>query len=66
MGGGGGGREWGKLHVMLIKDTFRREKQQHLSEAVLGIRMFSGLPGPDPDPSVRGTDPDPAPDPSLF
>jgi hypothetical protein len=62
----GGGGEWGKLHVMLIKNTFRREKQQHLSEAVLGIRMFLGLPGPDPDPSVRDTDPDPAPDPSLF
>jgi hypothetical protein len=33
---------------------------------VLGIRirMFLGLP--DPDPLVRGADPDPAPDPSLF
>jgi hypothetical protein len=33
---------------------------------VLGIRirMFLGLP--DPDPLVRGMDPDPAPDPSLF
>jgi hypothetical protein len=30
--------------------------------AVLRIRMFSGLP--DPDPLVRGMDP--APDPSLF
>jgi hypothetical protein len=27
-----------------------------------GIRMFLGLPDPDPDPLVRGTDPDP----SLF
>jgi hypothetical protein len=33
--------------------------------------MFSGLPDPDPDPLVRGTDPDPAdpeldPDPDLL
>jgi hypothetical protein len=28
------------------------------------IRMLLGLPNPDPDPLVRGTDP--APDPSLF
>jgi hypothetical protein len=28
------------------------------------IRMFSGLP--DPDPLVRGADLDPAPDPSFF
>jgi hypothetical protein len=33
---------------------------------VLGIRirMFVGLP--DPDPLVRGAEPDPAPDPSLY
>ncbi len=30
------------------------------------IRMFLGLPDPDPDSIVRGMDPDPAPDPSLF
>ncbi len=28
--------------------------------------MFSGLPDPEPDLLVRGTDPAPAPDPSLF
>jgi hypothetical protein len=32
-------------------------------QAVLGIRMFWGLP--DPDPLVRGTDPDPADQASL-
>ncbi len=38
-----------------------------MRKAVLGIRrirMFLGLP--DPDPLARGTDLDPAPDPSLF
>jgi hypothetical protein len=28
--------------------------------------MFLGLPVPDPDTLVRGTNSDPAPDPSLF
>jgi hypothetical protein len=31
---------------------------------VIRIRMFLGLP--DPDPLLRGMDPDQAPDPSLF
>ncbi len=32
------------------------------------ILMFLGLPAPDPDPLLRGTEPDPAPDldPSVF
>jgi hypothetical protein len=38
---------------------------------MLGIRIrrspiFLGLPDPDPDPLVRGTDPDLAPDPSRI
>jgi hypothetical protein len=41
-----------------------RETGREEIEAVLGIRMFLGLP--DPEPLVRGTDPDPDPDPSLF
>jgi hypothetical protein len=36
----------------------------HLSNRM--FRMFFGLPDPDKNPLVRGTDPDPAPDPSLF
>jgi hypothetical protein len=30
------------------------------------IRMFLGLPAPDSDPLVRGTNPHQTPDPSLF
>ncbi len=46
--------------------SFTKMEIKHTLEAVLGIRMFLGLP--DPDPLVTGTDPDPdpAPEPSLF
>ncbi len=50
--------------VSIWQETFLTAKQSGLTSfSVLGIqvRMFLGLP--DPDPLVRGTDPDP--DPSL-
>jgi hypothetical protein len=53
---------------IVLQYTLKRRKGNTNEIPVLGIRirMFFGLP--DPDPLVRGTDPNPdsAPDPSLF
>jgi hypothetical protein len=44
----------------LLNIVVKVQLNQFILEPVLGIRMFSGFP--DPDPLVRGKDPDP----SLF
>ncbi len=64
----------GSRSLLFIKDlkNFLKKKfnLKFLNRSVLviptrnRIRMFLGLP--DPDPFVRGMDPDPAPSPSLF
>jgi hypothetical protein len=41
--------------------TGQRHCKRVFGELEIRIRMFLGLPDPDQDPIVRGTDPDPAP-----
>ncbi len=70
------------VHLLCIVNLYRHPvhllykicvgaRQVHL-QLVLGIRIrnrirkFLGLPDPDLDPLVRGTDPAPDPDPFLF
>jgi hypothetical protein len=48
----------------LTHGTFHKMFRDLGPVLVIPIRMFLGLPDPDPDPFVRGTDP--ALDPSLF
>jgi hypothetical protein len=48
------------------KEIVARRLNEHVKQAVLGIRICIFLGLPDPDPLVRGADPDPALNSSLF
>ncbi len=54
-----------ELTILVIKIQIRLVRPVlGIRNRILRIRMFLGLP--DPDPLVRGMDPDPASDPTLF